>query len=83
MSTTELKEVRATSVNSAPHSCQNKKMPSGEAGSENQEDERTLTDHLNKKLLQSFLARMESGIQVIPPLPHPAQPQVEEQNFDD
>ena len=25
------------------------------------EEDRTLTDHLNKKLLQSFLARLEDG----------------------
>lgn len=36
------------------------------------EEERTLTDHLNKKLLESFLSRMEegtTGFSRIPPPP--------------
>ena len=32
-----------------------------------QEEERTLTDHLNKKLLESFLARLDSGSMELPP----------------
>ena len=31
-----------------------------------QEEERTLTDHLNKRLLQSFLTRLEEGGFVLP-----------------
>ena len=30
------------------------------------EEDRTLTDHLNKKLLQSFLARLEDGSMQFP-----------------
>lgn len=30
------------------------------------EEERTLTDHLNKKLLQAFLQRIESGTMQLP-----------------
>lgn len=45
------------------------------------EEERTLTDHLNKKLLQAFLQRIESGTMQ---LPEGAQGTVEEENeFDD
>lgn len=32
-----------------------------------QEQEKTLTDHLNKKLLQSFLSRLDSGRVDLPP----------------
>ena len=32
-----------------------------------QEQEKTLTDHLNKKLLQSFLDRLETGRVDLPP----------------
>ena len=46
------------------------------------EDERTLTDHLNKKLLESFLARMEAGTTGFPNIPQP-QPPEEEQDFDE
>lgn len=35
------------------------------------EEERTLTDHLNKKLLESFLARMDAGTTGFPNLPQP------------
>ena len=31
------------------------------------EEERTLTDHLNKRLLESFLARLDSGSMQLPP----------------
>ena len=85
MSTTEREE---SSNSESVVSNQKPEMPSGETHSENcvKEEERTLTDHLNKKLLQSFLARVDSGAQVIP---HSALPQEreiqeeEEQNFTD
>jgi hypothetical protein len=38
---------------------------------EEKEEERTLTDHLNKRLLESFLNRLDSGSIPAPPLtPH-------------
>lgn len=47
------------------------------------EEERTLTDHLNKKLLESFLSRMDAGTTGFPNLPQsPPKEQVEE-NEDD
>ena len=39
----------------------------GEEVEQVQEEERTLTDHLNKRLLESFLARLESGSMQLPP----------------
>ena len=45
---------------------------------EPQEEERTLTDHLNKKLLQSFLDRLESGNMQFPPQAQPAVEQEED-----
>ena len=44
------------------------------------EEERTLTDHLNKKLLESFLSRMDTGTTGFPnlPQPPPKEEQVEE-----
>lgn len=47
------------------------------------EEERTLTDHLNKKLLKSFLARMEAGTAGVPDLPKPDHDDELDQNFDD
>ncbi len=41
------------------------------------EEEITLTDHLNKKLLESFLARIDAGTTGFPNLPQ-AQPQTVE-----
>jgi len=35
------------------------------------EEERTLTDHLNKRLLESFLARIDAGTTGFPNLPQP------------
>ena len=44
------------------------------------EEERTLTDHLNKKLLSSFLARLDSGdVQ----FPSNGQPQQQQQQLGD
>ena len=43
------------------------------------EEERTLTDHLNKRLLESFLARMEAGTTGFPHLPQ-SQSKEEEQD---
>ncbi len=61
-------------------------MPVGDSRPVNgeKEEERTLTDHLNKKLLQSFLERMTAGTANIPRLPDSRQ-EVEEdsQEFDD
>ena len=48
-----------------------------------QEEERTLTDHLNKKLLESFLARLDSGSMQLPPGARGADPPEEEDDFDD
>lgn len=49
------------------------RMPVDNPEPENQakEEERTLTDHLNKKLLESFLARMDAGTTGFPNLPQP------------
>ena len=38
----------------------------GEPAEEQPEEEKTLTDHLNKKLLESFLTRLESGGEGLP-----------------
>ena len=46
------------------------------------EEERTLTDHLNKKLLESFLARMDAGTTGFPNLPQ-AQPHTVEDEASD
>lgn len=49
-----------------------KNMPVDNPDSETvKEEERTLTDHLNKRLLESFLARMEAGTTGFPNLPQP------------
>lgn len=50
-----------------------------------QEEERTLTDHLNKRLLESFLARLDSGSMQLPPGARGADPPEEEdvQEFED
>ena len=50
-----------------------------------QEEERTLTDHLNKRLLESFLARLDSGSMQLPPGARGAEPPEEEdvQEFED
>lgn len=47
------------------------------------EEERTLTDHLNKKLLESFLARMDAGTTGFPNLPQAPARSVEDQDSDD
>ena len=46
------------------------------------EEERTLTDHLNKKLLESFLARMDAGTTGFQNLPQPQPQSVEDNDFD-
>ena len=43
-----------------------------------QEEERTLTDHLNKRLLESFLARLDSGSMELPPGARGSDPPEEE-----
>ena len=50
-----------------------------------EEEERTLTDHLNKRLLESFLARLDSGSMQLPPGARGADPPEEEdgQEFED
>ena len=50
-----------------------------------QEEERTLTDHLNKRLLESFLARLDSGGMQLPPGARGADPPEEDdgQEFED
>lgn len=45
------------------------------------EEERTLTDHLNKKLLASFLSRIDAGTTGFTNLPRPL-PKEEEENPD-
>lgn len=45
------------------------------------EEERTLTDHLNKKLLSSFLSRIDAGTTGFANLPQPL-PKEEEENPD-
>ena len=45
-----------------------------------QPEERTLTDHLNKKLLESFMSKLESGGLELPP---GAQGPMEEEGEDD
>ena len=47
------------------------------------EEERTLTDHLNKKLLESFLARMDAGTTGFPNLPQAPSRSVEDQGSGD
>ena len=54
----------------------------GEEAEPVQEEERTLTDHLNKRLLESFLARLDSGSMQLPPGAR-ATDSVEEENSDD
>lgn len=58
-------------------------MPVDNPNSEDsrKEEERTLTDHLNKKLLENFLARMDAGTTGFPNLPQP-QAQEEDGEFD-
>lgn len=46
------------------------------------EEEKTLTDHLNKKLAESFLSRMDAGTTGFPNLPQPPPKQVEDENHD-
>lgn len=53
----------------------------GEEVEQVQEEERTLTDHLNKRLLESFLARLESGSMQLPPGARASDP-VEEDSDD-
>jgi hypothetical protein len=50
-----------------------------------EEEERTLTDHLNKRLLESFLARLDSGSMQLPQGARGADPPEEEdgQEFED
>ena len=50
-----------------------------------QEEERTLTDHLNKRLLESFLARLDSGSMQVPPGARGSDPPEEEdmEEFED
>lgn len=69
----------------------NDKMPVDNPELENprKEEERTLTDHLNKKLLESFLSRIDAGTTGFPNLPPqtpPSQAQAEQdhenQDFD-
>ena len=52
---------------------------------EPQEEERTLTDHLNKRLLESFLARLDSGSMQLPPGARGSDPPEEEdvEEFED
>lgn len=54
---------------------------------EPREEERTLTDHLNKRLLESFLARLDSGSMELPPGVRGSDPPEEEeedvQEFED
>lgn len=63
------------------------KMPvvNPELDTQGKEEERTLTDHLNKKLLESFLSRIDAGTTGFPNLPRvPPKDQVEgeEKDFD-
>jgi len=59
-------------------------MPNGDAAPVSGEEERTLTDHLNKKLLQSFLDRMDAGTASIPNMPDSKDDDdPEKQDFDD
>ena len=58
------------------------KMPIANPEVENPEKEdRTLTDHLNKKLLESFLTRIDAGTTGFPNLPQ-APPEVKEPDSD-
>lgn len=43
------------------------------------DEERTLTDHLNKRLLENFLARMEAGTTGFPNLPQTQTKEAEEE----
>lgn len=62
-------------------------MPAENPDSPPKEEERTLTDHLNKKLLESFLVRMEAGTAGVPrPLQrqeNEEEDEEEEQDFGD
>lgn len=63
---------------------ESEKMPVDNPELENpgKEEEKSLTDHLNKKLLESFLSRMDAGTTGFPNLPQlpPKHVQVEEIN---
>ena len=59
-------------------------MPNGDAAPVKGEEEKTMTDHLNKKLLESFLVRMDAGTANIPRLPDSkSDDDPERQDFDD
>jgi hypothetical protein len=62
------------------------KMPVANPELENPtgKEERTLTDHLNKKLLESFLSRMDAGTTGFPNLPKqsPKEQASENEDFD-
>lgn len=49
-----------------------------------QEEEKTLTDHLNKRLLESFLSRLQEGAVRFPPnaSPQPPPDNEQEDSFD-
>ena len=68
---------------SSPNGSDPVHLVNGVAGDEPepQEEERTLTDHLNKKLLESFLARLDSGNMQLPPGARGSDP-VEEEDDD-
>lgn len=72
-------------VEPAPPPAMNGPLVNGEGEEpEPQEEERTLTDHLNKKLLESFLARLDSGSMQLPPGARGNDlPEEEENDFDD
>ena len=54
---------------------------SGSGEPEPQEEERTLTDHLNKKLLSSFLRKLDSGAVQFPAGVHDPAAEEEEDDF--
>ena len=79
---TELEE--SGSVTELEQTKEEERMPVDNPDVDNteKEEERTLTDHLNKKLLESFLARMDAGTTGFPNLPQPQATPQEEEEFD-
>ena len=64
---TEAMETDQPLTDGPKHSTQTNSAAGEEEEEPQPEQERTLTDHLNKKLLESFLSRLDSGNMSFPP----------------
>jgi len=78
---TELMDTDPSSDNS-PEDVQSKVDQTVEEVEPKPKQEPTLTDHLNKKLLSSFLSRLDSGAMNFPPQTN-TQDKCEEDDFND